>query len=174
MTKYLAGVLSVIAVGILMIAYGLLKPVTPTVAAFEARGALQQQLAQPAVVGERIMLSDDPYAPRYVAAAPAPYGAYAPAPAYPAAYPVNYPVYQPAPGVAQPVRTVTTAAAPQRVVTRTVERTPKRDWKKTALVIGGSTAGGAGLGAVFGGKKGALIGAAIGGGASTIYEATKR
>jgi hypothetical protein len=33
---------------------------------------------------------------------------------------------------------------------------------------------GAGLGAIFGGKKGALIGAAIGGGASTIYEARKR
>jgi hypothetical protein len=31
----------------------------------------------------------------------------------------------------------------------------------------------AGVGAVFGGKKGALIGAAIGGGASTIYESTK-
>jgi hypothetical protein len=29
------------------------------------------------------------------------------------------------------------------------------------------------VGAMFGGKKGALIGAAIGGGASTIYESTK-
>jgi hypothetical protein len=48
-----------------------------------------------------------------------------------------------------------------------------RDWKKTALVIGGSTATGAGVGAIFGGKKGALIGAAIGGGASTLYEAKK-
>jgi hypothetical protein len=61
------------------------------------------------------------------------------------------------------------AAATQRVV----ERAPKRDWKKTALVIGGSTAAGAGVGAIFGGKKGALIGAAVGGGASTIYETTK-
>ena len=44
------------------------------------------------------------------------------------------------------------------------------NWTKTALVIGGSTASGAGIGGLIGGKKGALIGAAIGGGASTIYE----
>jgi len=55
-----------------------------------------------------------------------------------------------------------------------VERPRGRDWKKTALVIGGTTATGAGLGAIFGGKKGALIGAAIGGGASSIYEARKQ
>jgi hypothetical protein len=41
-------------------------------------------------------------------------------------------------------------------------------------VIGGSTAAGAGVGGIFGGKKGALIGAAIGGGASTIYESLKK
>lgn len=51
---------------------------------------------------------------------------------------------------------------------------PRRSWQKTALVIGGSSAAGAGVGGLIGGKKGALIGAAIGGGASTIYEATKR
>jgi len=50
----------------------------------------------------------------------------------------------------------------------------KRSWKKTALVIGGTTAAGAGVGAIAGGKKGALIGAAIGGGGATIYEAIKR
>ena len=54
------------------------------------------------------------------------------------------------------------------------ESRPARSWKKTAMVIGGSTAGGAGLGGLIGGKKGALIGAALGGGASTIYEASKR
>ena len=42
------------------------------------------------------------------------------------------------------------------------------------LIIGGSTAAGAGIGGLVGGKKGALIGAALGGGASTIYEATRR
>jgi hypothetical protein len=89
--------------------------------------------------------------------------------------------------VAQPVR-VRTAATPRRVYrpVETVreapvqdrvyreETQPQRSWKKTALIIGGSTAAGAGTGAIVGGKKGALIGAAIGGGASSIYEATKR
>ena len=75
--------------------------------------------------------------------------------------------------VAAPVRTVTTVQQPPREATRVIERAPRRDWKKTALVIGGSTATGAGVGAIFGGKKGALIGAAIGGGASTIYESRK-
>lgn len=68
------------------------------------------------------------------------------------------------------VRTGTYRAAPAR---RVVER-PRRSWGKTALVIGGSTAAGAGVGGIIAGKKGALIGAAIGGGASTIYEAVKR
>jgi hypothetical protein len=57
---------------------------------------------------------------------------------------------------------------------QSVETAPKRSWKKTALIIGGSAAGGAGVGAIAGGKKGALIGAAIGGGAASIYEAVKR
>jgi hypothetical protein len=74
---------------------------------------------------------------------------------------------------AAPQQTVYRTAAPatQRVVE---EPSNKRSWKKTAMVIGGSTAGGAGVGAIVGGKKGALIGAALGGGAASIYEATKR
>jgi hypothetical protein len=59
------------------------------------------------------------------------------------------------------------------VVTRTIERAPRRDWKKTVLLIGGSTATGAGVGGMIGGGKGALIGAAVGGGASTLYESTR-
>jgi hypothetical protein len=74
-----------------------------------------------------------------------------------------------------PRQTVYRTAAPaQRVV---VEREPAqsgRSWKKTAMVIGGSSAAGAGVGGIVSGKKGALIGAAIGGGAASIYEATKR
>jgi hypothetical protein len=62
------------------------------------------------------------------------------------------------------------ASPPQRPVTH-VARGSKRDWQHTALVVGGSTATAAGLGGIFGGKKGALIGAAIGGGASTLFEA---
>jgi hypothetical protein len=42
------------------------------------------------------------------------------------------------------------------------------------MIIGGSSAAGAGVGAIVDGKKGALIGAALGGGAASIYEATKR
>ena len=56
---------------------------------------------------------------------------------------------------------------------RTVVRAPRRDWKKTALVVGGSTATAAGLGGLIGGKKGALVGAALGGGLSTLYETTR-
>ncbi|HYU77687.1 MAG TPA: hypothetical protein VEK56_01800 [Vicinamibacterales bacterium] len=63
---------------------------------------------------------------------------------------------------------------PRSYSRQSVERSSGRSWKKTALIIGGSTAAGAGIGGLAGGKKGALIGAAIGGGASTIYEATKR
>ena len=154
MMKFLAGVLSVIAVGVLLIAYGLLNPAVPAYAD-------QAPFARPMLANETMMLRDNAYASN-----PA-YAAYA-NPAY--AYPVNQ--YQPmgAP-VAAPIRTVSTIQQP---ATRVVERAPRRDWKKTALVIGGSTATGAGVGGILGGKKGALIGAAIGGGASTIYESTKK
>jgi hypothetical protein len=91
----------------------------------------------------------------------------------PGTYYANQAAY-PQPDIVQRpvVRTQTVRPRVQRVVQR--ETAPRRSWKKTALVIGGSTATGAGVGAIMGGKKGALIGAAIGGGASTIYEATKR
>ena len=156
MTKYLAGVLSVIAAGVLLIAYGLLSP---RVGAFGSPAEFNQ-FARPMPASESMLLRDDPYAARF---------GYGDRYAAPAQYGYNYP----APQVVQarPVRTVVTSPAPQRAAVRVDG--PRRNWKKTALLIGGSTAGGAGLGAIFGGKKGALIGAAIGGGASTIYEATK-
>ncbi len=76
--------------------------------------------------------------------------------------------------VQQPVvRTQTVRPSVQRVYQR-AEVAPKRSWKKTALVIGGSAGAGAGIGALAGGKKGALIGAAIGGGSGAVYEAIKR
>jgi hypothetical protein len=77
---------------------------------------------------------------------------------------------------AAPQQTVYRTAAPAPAQERVVvsERPAGRSWKKTAMIIGGSTAGGAGVGAIVGGKKGALIGAALGGGAASIYEATKR
>lgn len=62
-----------------------------------------------------------------------------------------------------------------RSVTRQyVERVPRRSKTKTALMIAGSAATGAGVGAALKGKKGALVGAAIGGGGASIYEAAKR
>lgn len=83
-----------------------------------------------------------------------------------------------------PRRVVRTQSRPQTVyrpvepandvVYRDEEVRPERTKTKTALIIGGSAASGAGVGAIVGGKKGALIGAAIGGGAASIYEATKR
>ena len=162
MTKFFAGVLSVIAVGVLLIAYGLLNPVVPAYAD-------QAPFARPMLANEMMMLRDNPNAMYAQGPAYAPYAnALYANPAY---------AYQPyqlaAVPVAAPVRTVATQQA-SRQATRVVEREPQRNWKKTALVIGGSTATGAGVGAIFGGKKGALIGAAIGGGASTLYEAIKK
>ena len=55
-----------------------------------------------------------------------------------------------------------------------VERAPQRSKTKSALMIAGSAATGAGVGGALKGKKGALIGAAIGGGSASIYEAAKR
>ena len=55
-----------------------------------------------------------------------------------------------------------------------VERAPRRTKTKSALLIAGSAATGAGVGGALKGKKGALIGAAIGGGAASIYDASKR
>jgi hypothetical protein len=176
MTKFFAGVLSVIALGVMLIAYGLLSPRATAFSTTAPFGA-------PMPVNERVMAPNDvngfgPYAP-YGAAYAGYQGAQAPGYVYAdrLAQPTGY-VYAtnpPAPVVreVQPVRTVAaTQAAPRRTVV--VERAPRRDWKKTALVIGGSTATGAGIGGAVGGKKGALIGAAIGGGASTLFEATKK
>ena len=100
------------------------------------------------------------------------------APAYttPRAYPVSMsrPAAYSAPA---PVRTRTVAAR-EPVVYRTasserVTHTP-RSWKKSALIIGGSAAGGAGLGAIVGGKSGAVKGAVLGGIAGTVYDIATR
>lgn len=75
-----------------------------------------------------------------------------------------------------PARVYRTASpASDRVIVReTEDARPERTWAKTAMIVGGSAASGAGVGGLMGGKKGALVGAAIGGGAASIYEATKR
>jgi hypothetical protein len=99
----------------------------------------------------------------YNAMTPAPYAQYG-------AYPVTaQPQYVTERVVTQPaVRRVSS----QRVVTERVA--PRRTWQKSAMLIGGSAATGAGVGALMGGKKGALAGAAIGGGAATIFDQVKR
>jgi hypothetical protein len=163
MRAFLAAVLSVIAVGVMLIAYGLLNPRTPSADAYYPYPG-----ARPMLAGQRVGTVDDRYG--YVPTSPYGYATGRPAMAYPVNDVQALPDYETYPA---PRRVVT-----QRVVTRTVptrvERSSGRDWGKTAMVIGGTTAAGAGLGAIFGGKKGALIGAALGGGAGTLYEVRKR
>jgi hypothetical protein len=172
MTRYLAGVLTVIAAGVLLVAYGLFNPP----AAMDGSIAMAP-LARPNGLAQTASMQIVPPADAGSAAygAPVVY-AYTPA-GYvqaPAAYTPPTPVATPV-AVAAPQPRTSASAFPQapRRSARRVESEPKNDWKKTAMIVGGSSAAGAGLGAIFGGKKGALIGAAIGGGASTIYEVTK-
>ena len=164
MTKYLTGVLSVIAAGVLLIAYGLLSPRATS-------------LSYP---------NQNPYSAQaaYTYGAQPSFGAGASVPCANGMQ-VTYPYGNPYPGNgavagsvnAQPVGMIAAAdSAPvvrRRTAVRTVVRAPRRDWKKTALVVGGSTATAAGIGALVGGKKGALVGAALGGGVSTLFETTR-
>ena len=88
--------------------------------------------------------------------------------------------------VAQPVvyrtapRAVRTVSAPAPVRTRTVqrpvytERKPVRTKTKSAVIIGSTAAAGAGVGALIGGKKGAIIGAVAGGGGALIWDQVTR
>jgi hypothetical protein len=158
MTKFLAAVLSVIAVGVLLIAYGLLSPRAAAFGPADWQG-LQgyQSTAGPGMI--------QGYAPAGAVQVPGGYYQFVPTPS--AGQPLAYGTR-----VSQPVYVQETPRpAAQRTVV--VRQDTGRNWKKTALLVGGSTATGAGVGAIFGGKKGALIGAAIGGGASTLYESTK-
>jgi hypothetical protein len=113
------------------------------------------------------------------------------------AYPVSLDAYgQPVPySAAQPVlATYTDAPARPSVQTRTVYReqpapvyrtatrtttvrqptTQTRSWKKSALIIGGSAAGGAAVGAVIDGGSGAKKGAIIGGVGGLVYDLATR
>ena len=114
--------------------------------------------------------------PAVATGATAPLGATALAPT---AVPTVQYIAQPAPivtrTVARPAQTRTvyrasTASAPQ--APRLVRKT--RSTKGSVLIIGGSTVGGAGIGAIVGGKKGAVIGGLIGGAAGTVYDRTTR
>ena len=172
MKNFFAVVLSVIAVGVMLIAYGLLSPRTvaapygpDTAAAYASNGLPAYGLS-----GQTAYASNAPVvaAANYPVARPVPVGE-----VVQIGDQLVYRSTVASPPIAAPVRTVVTREAPRRTTVR-VESKPRRDWRKTALVIGGSSAAGAGLGAIFGGKKGALIGAAIGGGGGTLFEAVKR
>ena len=69
-------------------------------------------------------------------------------------------------------------AATYRTATRSApvrqSTTQVRSWKKSALIIGGSAAGGAAVGAILDGKSGAKKGAVVGGGAGTVYDIATR
>jgi hypothetical protein len=150
MRGFFAAILSVIAAGVLLVAYGLLVPRTPQ--AFDAYG---YPAARPMLAGERLAVVDEGNG--FVRLA------------QPVRDLRDLSAYAPAPAAPRVVSTRTTRAVPARTVSK-----PRRDWTKTALVIGGSTATGAGVGALIGGKKGALVGAALGGGAGTLFEVVKR
>lgn len=89
----------------------------------------------------------------------------------PAAQPVVY-AAAPAP---RTVRTVSSAPV-RRTVSRSapVERRPVRSKTKSAVIIGSTAAAGAGVGALIGGKKGALIGAIAGGGGALVWDQVTR
>ena len=103
--------------------------------------------------------------------------------ALPAGYSyVSQPVYQdlaparvvPLRAQSVPVRTVTARPVRTRQVVYDEPVRRSRSVKKSAVIIGSSAAIGAGVGAVTGGKKGALIGAAIGGGGAAVWDQITR
>jgi|SRR6187399_1583164 len=172
--RYLIGAATVLTLGVLLLFRG---PWTASAQGLGPRASnamLSCEAQQQAVVRHTIVNNELQVAMQCIgagAAVPAGYapGGYAPG-IEPAAYRVPQPIYASDPVYVAPARVRTVAARP--VTAAQVE--PKRNWKKTALVIGGSAGAGAGVGAIAGGKKGALIGAAIGGGAASLFEAFKK
>jgi hypothetical protein len=156
MRTFLGTVLSAIAVGVLLIAYGLLGA--------GARAAGPSSYDDAPLSPLRVDSLGDIYRVDRARVAGEPI-------AYRTSDGMVRPVYA---SERIPLYTPERAPAPRRAAPAKAARKPARDWKQTALVIGGATGAGAGVGAIFGGKKGALIGAAIGGGASSIFEAARR
>jgi hypothetical protein len=98
----------------------------------------------------------------------------------PAGVPAPAASYQPSVAYDTPRAAAAAYSAPvaRRIVHEPVQRYERRQAtrsvKKSAIVIGSSAAGGAGLGAVIGGKKGAAIGALLGGGGATLWDQITR
>lgn len=140
----------------------------------------QRAIVRPVAINGTTVSQVECVSSQYPAAPAAVPAAYQPAAPVPVTYAPTAPVqYVPlentrvVPVQQYPVR----AAAPQRVSyqrapERVVRRT--RSVKKSAVIIGSSAAGGAGLGALMGGKKGAAIGAIIGGGGATLWDQVTR
>jgi hypothetical protein len=89
----------------------------------------------------------------------------------------TYPAYQtyatqPLERVVYRDRPVTRTRAASTTRYETVHK--GRSWQKSALIIGGSAAGGAGLGAIVDGKSGAKKGAVIGGVGGLVYDLATR
>lgn len=165
MTKYLAGVLSVIAAGVLLIAYGLLAPqASASFLAADRFAASQEMVPVMDASGQRFFVARDDIqmaAPVYASQRAS----------LTAARPESVSLAPRAERLqVEPVR----EQSGLRRVQRSAVQQSRRDWKKVALFVGASTVTGAGVGGIINGKKGALIGAAIGGGASTIYQTTRR
>jgi hypothetical protein len=167
-------VFGAIAVGVLLIAYALFNPRTAAADSY--------QLTQPALVNERISLDGDSRVSAtpllQIRCEPGQRAIIRQAAGTAAAECVDDGNAVPRATIARPANTVVTYpaetySAPRRAPVARVAKTSSRNWKKTAMVIGGSSAAGAGVGGIFGGKKGALIGAAIGGGAGTLFEVAK-
>jgi hypothetical protein len=74
----------------------------------------------------------------------------------------------------RPATTYRTASTTTRSTVARQPTTQTRSWKKSALIIGGSAAGGAAVGAVIDGGSGAKKGAIIGGVAGTVYDIATR
>jgi hypothetical protein len=146
-------VLSTIAIGVLFIAYGLLS-VRPDLTGGTYPPPLNTGRAVP--VSTTIGLPDDDLAYRGTG--------------------VREAWLYPAPSTSVTGRRSAHFVVHTRRIPVRVARTarPRRDWAKTALIIGGSSAAGAGVGAAIGGGRGAAIGAALGGGISTLYEGLHR
>jgi hypothetical protein len=152
------------------------QPQAPVVVSCEPH---QRTLVRPVVVnGQALSQVECVAANGQQAAAFAQAGAQAVPAGYYNAAPVQ-PVYEdlaPARVVSAPVtRTVARPVRTRQVVYDEPVRVKKnRSVKKSVAIIGSSAAVGAGVGALTGGKKGALIGAAIGGGGAAIWDQVTR